>query len=148
MQNLQGSDCVRVSFLIELQASGLQLKKRDSDTLFSNEHLRLAHPFFHAYLIPWICLLHSDTELSRYFKYLEILVFFLLNTHLYRQLRPGSSPKSFYFQDFQCSKLLNGCLVVWPNKQIFKYVPWIFKHLSLTYCIPLMKVQITFLWNL
>ena len=37
----------------------------------------------------------------------------------YNRLGSTSSPKGcLYFQDFQDSKLLNGCLVVSPNKQI------------------------------
>ena len=38
------------------------------------------------------------------------------NTFWYMQLGSGLSPQSYlYFQEFQSSKLLNGCLVVWQT---------------------------------
>ena len=41
------------------------------------------------------------------------------NTFLCKLLGSGPSPQScLYYQDFQGSKLPNGCLVNWPNKQI------------------------------
>ena len=40
----------------------------------------------------------------------------------------------------QLSVLLNGCLAVWPNKQILR-VFQIFQPSSLKYCIPLVKDQ-------
>ena len=55
-------------------------------------------------------------------------------------VRPQPS-SCLYFQDFQGSKLVMGYLVVWPH---FKCNPVIFQHLSLTYCIPLVKDQRSF----
>ena len=70
---------------------------------------------------------------------------YITNTLFNKQLRLGRSPQScLYFQDFQCSKLLNGCLVPWLNKQNFKCIPVIFQRKSLTYCMPLVKDQSSF----
>ena len=78
-------------------------------------------------------------------------------TILYKQLGAGCSSRCLYFQDFLGSKLLFGCLVVWPSKEILSVFQWfaidilyfIF-HLSLIYCIPLVKNQITSyeIWSL
>ena len=50
---------------------------------------------------------------------------------LYKKLGSGLSPQScLYFQGFWGSKLLNGCLVVWPSKHVyeeysnFQYSKW------------------------
>ena len=48
--------------------------------------------------------------------------------YLYKQLGSGPCPQSsLYFQDFQGSKLLNGCIVVWSNKKIM--------------CIPMIQIM-------
>ena len=49
-------------------------------------------------------------------------------TYFYKQLM--SSPRlqsCFWIWDFQGSKLLSGCLVVWPNKQTLRIFPWFFR---------------------
>ena len=43
----------------------------------------------------------------------------------YKQLGSGPWFQSYLnFQGFQGSELLNGCLGVWPHKQIIKIFPW------------------------
>ena len=57
----------------------------------------------------------------------------------------GSGPRSescLFFQGFHYSKLLNGCLLVWPNKQVLSVFQWFFSiyHWHAV-CIPLVKDQ-------
>ena len=48
-------------------------------------------------------------------------------TLFYKQIGLGTCPQSWlYTQDFQGSNLLNGCLIVWPNKQILNVFLWFF----------------------
>ena len=56
------------------------------------------------------------------------------------RVRPLLS-KLLVFQDFQSSKLLYVCSVLWPNKTKFECIPVIFQHSSLTYCLPLVTDQ-------
>ena len=50
-----------------------------------------------------------------------------MNYTFYKQLGSGPSPQScLHFQDFQGSNLLNGCLVLWSNKQILSVFQWFF----------------------
>ena len=48
-----------------------------------------------------------------------------------------------YFQDFQGSKLLNGCFVVWPNKQILSVIRLFFSMFN-WHIITLVKGQSSF----
>ena len=49
-------------------------------------------------------------------------------TYFYKQLMSGPILQScFWIWDFQGSKLLSGCLVVWPNKQTLRIFPWFFR---------------------
>ena len=44
-----------------------------------------------------------------------------------KQLRSGPSSQScLYFQDFQGSKFLSNCLLIWPIKQILRVFQWYF----------------------
>ena len=53
------------------------------------------------------------------------------NIFLYNQLGSGPSPQSYlYSQDFQGSKLLNGCFLVWPNKQVLSVFQWPIRNLQ------------------
>ena len=48
-----------------------------------------------------------------------LLYILYIYIYIYKQLESDASPQScLYFQVFQGSKLLSGCLVVWSNKQI------------------------------
>ena len=70
-----------------------------------------------SYLLLWCC--PNGTVLCK--VALQELTLF------YKQLGIGASPQScLYIRDFQGSKLLNGCLVVWPNKQILNVFQWFF----------------------
>ena len=57
----------------------------------------------------------------------------------------GPSPqRCLHYQDSQGSKLLNRCLVVWPNKkQILSFFQWFFS-ISSGHRIPLVKDQSNF----
>ena len=66
---------------------------------------------------------HKCRTFSLIYLYLTIVkVVKALHFCFYKHLGLGPSPEScLYFQDFQGSKLLSSCLVVWPNKH-FSFV--------------------------
>ena len=46
-------------------------------------------------------------------------------TFFHKQLGSGLGPQSWlYFQGFQGSKLLNGCLAVWQSNLCFNGIQW------------------------
>ena len=77
------------------------------------------------------------------------------NELFYKQLRSGASPVfcrncicSLYFRNFQSSKLLKRCLIVWPNKHILRVFQWFFRICHwYTACVPLIKDQSRFYVN-
>lgn len=83
------------------------------------------------------------TSFYSYLKWFER--FFWSMLFFYKQLGSGNNPQScLYFKDFQGSKCLNGCLAVWPNKQILGVLHLFFSNSSLPCCIPLVKGQSNF----
>ena len=84
-----------------------------------------------------------------YWKYSSKVFIFCGHIHsfLYKQLELGPSLQScLYVQDFQGSKLLSVCLVVWSNKWIVSEFQWLFNiHRWHFYSVSQRSKQ--FLWN-
>ena len=53
-----------------------------------------------------------------------------LHALFYKQLGSGPSPQScLLLQDFECSKFLNGCIVVWRDKKNLSVFQWFYRSL-------------------
>ena len=103
-----------VSLILQIHLPSVCLKSLH-ENLFVKPWKLNAHVYV-VYFNSWTKFIDKKRHEFRLYTFLRDIVWVLVK---------GPSPQSYpYFQDFHGSNLLNGCLLVSPNKQILSMFQW------------------------